>query len=271
MSKIQLKGRTVLITGASAGIGKALAREYAAAGANLVLVARRLDRLEELAEELVGTHQLEAVSLAADLSDPAAPEKLLEQLKERQIAIDVLVNNAGYGVPGKYLSVDWRVHRDFEQVMTIAVMHLTYLLLPGMLERGWGRIVNIASLAGHVPGSAGHTCYEAVKAWMVRFSESLHFEYADKGVITTAVCPGFTYSEFHDITGTREQVSQMNKRMWMSAEEVARQALEASEAGEIVHITGGWNRMIARLVAWTPRKLLYRVMKKQSRKFRKSD
>nr|XP_061797979.1 uncharacterized oxidoreductase YoxD-like [Nerophis lumbriciformis] len=271
MNNRPLQNRTALITGASSGIGRALAFEYARAGANLVLVARRLNRLDQLSKELTEKHAIEAVALVADLSDSAAPEDMVRQLTEREIDVDILINNAGYGVPGKYLSVDWQVHRDFEQVMTIAVMHLTYLLLPQMLDRGWGRVVNIASLAGHVPGSAGHTCYEAVKAWMVRFSESLHFEYASKGVITTAVCPGFTYSEFHDVTGTREQVNKMHKRLWMTAAEVARQTLQASESGKVVHITGGWNRLIARAVRWAPTGLLYRVMKKQSSKFRKTD
>ncbi len=266
-----LSGRTALVTGASAGIGTALAKRYAAAGAGLVLVARRQERLEALAEELRQAHGVEVAVIAADLSDPAAPSMIVEQLAERGITIDILINNAGYGVPGKYLSVEWQTHLDFEQVMTIAVMHLSYLLLPGMLERRWGRIVNIASLAGHIPGSAGHTCYEAVKAWMVRFSESLHFEYADQGVVTTAICPGFTYSEFHDVTGTRDQVSRMNKRMWMSAEEVAEQSLAASEKGKIVHITGGLNRMIARMFRFLPRGTVYRLIRQQSAKFRKAD
>ncbi len=267
----KLTGKTALITGASAGIGAALARRYAQAGCNLVLVARRAERMAELGQQLEVAHSIRSRTIATDLSDPAAPTHLHQRLVEQDITVDILINNAGYGVPGKYLSVAWQKHRDFEQVMTVTVMHLCHLLMPAMVERGWGRVINIASLAGHMPGTEGHTCYAAVKAWMIKFSESLHFEYAGKGVTTTAICPGFTYSEFHDVTGTRDQVSRMNKRMWMSAEEVADQALKASEAGKIVHITGGLNRMIARAVRWLPPRAVYHLMSGQSKKFRKLD
>ncbi|MBT8141553.1 MAG: SDR family oxidoreductase [Gammaproteobacteria bacterium] len=268
---MNLKDKLVLITGASAGIGTALAHQYAKYGANFVLVARRKERLQELAAALKDKYGAESLCISADLAEPDAPQAILDQVSAAGKNVDILINNAGYGVPGKYLSVDWKTHADFNQVMITAVMHLTYLFLPHMVEQGYGRIINIASLAGFMPGTEGHTCYAAVKHWMIPFTESLHFEYGHKGIHATAVCPGFTYSEFHDITGTREQVNKMSKRMWMTADEVAEQALDASEAGKVVLINGKLNNVIAGAIKLMPKRLQYYVMSKQSKNFRKTD
>ena len=202
-------GRTALVTGASAGIGRAFAEVLAAHGYRLVLVARRADRLEAAAAELRQRHGIETSAITADLAEPDAPARLAAELERRGLTVDVLVNNAGYGVPGRYEQSPWARHDANLRVMVTAVCELTHRLLPGMIERKWGRIINIASLAGHVPAPAGHTLYAATKAFLVRFSESLHAEHVRDGVHTCAVCPGFTYSEFHDVTGTRAKVSQM--------------------------------------------------------------
>jgi len=271
MSYSNIKNKTVLITGASAGIGAALAELYAKYGAKLVLVARRKEKLETLAVKLKEQYGTESICLAKDLADVAAPQEIFNELQATDSKVDILINNAGYGVPGKYLSVDWQTHADFNQVMVTAVMHLTHLFLPHMVEQGFGRIINVASLAGHMPGTEGHTLYAAVKHWMIPFSESLHFEYAKKGVHSLALCPGFTYSEFHDVTGTREQMKHMSKRMWMTAEDVAEQALEASEAGKVIYINGKINYAIASAVKLMPKKLQYYIMNKQSKNFRKTD
>ena len=198
-------GRTALVTGASAGIGAAFARVLASRGYRVVLTARRADRLDALADELRREHHIEAVTIAEDLSDAAAPARLLTELHGRGLHIDVLVNNAGYGVPGRFDQPAWETHAAFLQVMVVAVCELTWRLLPAMIDRRWGRIINIASLAGHVPAPAGHTLYAASKSFLIRFSESLSAERSADGIFTTAVCPGFTYSEFHDVTGTRTQ------------------------------------------------------------------
>lgn len=266
-----LKNKQVLITGASSGIGAAIASEYAKYGAHLILVARRKEKLEQVANELKEKYGTKSLCICADLSDPAAPQAIFDEVGANKIEVDILVNNAGYGVPGKYLSTDWKTHADFNQVMITAVMHLSYLFLPKMVEKGFGRIINIASLAAHMPGTEGHTLYAAVKHWMIPFSESLSFEYAKKGVNTIAVCPGFTYSEFHDVTGTREQMKGMSKRMWMTAEDVAEQAVASAEKGKIVHINGKLNYAIASAVKLMPNKLKYYIMEKQSKNFRKTD
>ncbi len=262
--------RRILITGASAGIGEACAREWARRGWNLVLTARRTDRLEALAESLANEHGCEAVVLAADLADPLAPVQLVEALATHGLTIDGLINNAGYGLPGNYLSVPWRSHADFLRVLLWAPTELTYLLLPGMRERGYGRIVNVASLAGLVPPTAGHTLYGATKSYLIRFSQSLAQEVAAEGIHVTALCPGFTYSEFHDVNGMRGRVSELPRYMWMDAATVAREAFEAVETGRMVHINGRWNRFVAGLAKYLPESLSLALTRRQARKFRDS-
>ncbi|MBD8526836.1 SDR family NAD(P)-dependent oxidoreductase [Pseudomarimonas arenosa] len=256
-----------LITGASAGIGETFARQLAQAGHPLVLCARRRDRLEALAADLSQKVRCEIV--VADLEAPDSAERLAEELERRGIEVGYLVNNAGYGVPGEFLSKDWQVHQRSLQLMLTGVCELSWRLLPGMRQRGFGRVINVASLAGHLPGSAGHTLYAAIKSFLIKFSQSLALENETHGVKVMALCPGFTYSEFHDVTGTRGQVSKMPSYMWMTAEDVVRDGLRAIERGEIVHINGRLNRMIARLFAWLPSGLALRLIRKQSKNFRK--
>ncbi|MBS0439915.1 MAG: SDR family oxidoreductase [Proteobacteria bacterium] len=271
MNALLYANRFALVTGASAGIGAAFARELAARGAALVLTARRADRLESLAAELREKHGTRCECIAADLADPPGVEKLCAEIAHRGIAIDILVNNAGYGVPGSFLAPSWQTHADFFRVLMIVPCELTYKLLPGMQQRGYGRILNIASLAGHVPGSAGHTLYGASKAFLIKFSQSLALENTSTGVKVCAVCPGFTYSEFHDVTGTRGIVSKMPKRMWMQAEDVVRTGLDAAERGEIVYVTGRLNRAIKSLFKLLPDRFALRAMQKRSRDFRARD
>jgi short-subunit dehydrogenase len=264
-------GRTALVTGASAGIGAAFARVLAARGYRVVLTARRVDRLEALASELRDRYGVDADVLAADLADPAAPARLVAALQGRGLHIDVLVNNAGYGVPGRFDRPVWEIHEAFLQVMVTAVCELTHRLLPGMLERRWGRIVNIASLAGHLPAPAGHTLYGASKSFLIRFSEALSAERAADGVFTTAVCPGFTYSEFHDVTGTRAQVSRMPSCLWMDATSVAEQGYAAVMRGEPVYINGRLNRTLAWLARVLPARLVRRLVGASGSRFRHTD
>lgn len=263
--------RWALVTGASAGIGAAFARELAARRHNLVLSARREDRLNQLAAELTRDFGIAVDTIAADLARPEAVEQLCAEIERRGIAIDVLVNNAGYGVAGQYPSQPWPVHADFLQVMVTAPCELAYRLLPGMQQRGYGRIANIASLAGHVPGSAGHTLYAASKAFMIKFTQSLALENTGKGVNACAVCPGFTWSEFHDVVGSREQVSKMPKWMWMTAADVAREGLDATERGEIVHVTGRVNRLIKTAIKLLPDRFALNLIQRRSKDFRKQE
>ncbi|RDI99463.1 SDR family NAD(P)-dependent oxidoreductase [Dyella solisilvae] len=257
-----------LITGASAGIGAAFARDLAARGHDLILTARRADRLESLAEELRARHTSTVTVLPADLADPHAVSALCDALAARGLAVDWLINNAGYGVPGTFEANDWPTHEAFIRVLMTAPTELAWRLLPGMRQRGYGRIINVASLAGHVPGSAGHTLYAASKAYLIKFSQSLALENRHLGVHVCALCPGFTWSEFHDVTGTRELMNKLPGFMWQTAEAVVREGHDAVERGEVVHVTGGVNRFIKALVKLLPDRLALWLSGRESKRYR---
>jgi uncharacterized protein len=264
-------GRTALVTGASSGIGRAFADVLGAHGYRLILVARRGDRLDAAAAQLREAHGVEVDTISVDLADPTAPAGLEVELGRRGLRVDVLVNNAGYGVPGRYEQAPWPRHDASLQVMVVAVCELTHRLLPSMIERRWGRIINIASLAGHLPAPAGHTLYAATKAFLIRFSESLHAEHVGDGVHTCAVCPGFTYSEFHDITGTRDKVSRMPKALWMEAPRVAEDGYAAVMGARPVFINGRVNRTIAWLARVLPAGVVRRAVAGSGKRFRNID
>jgi short-subunit dehydrogenase len=235
-----------------------------------VVTARREDRLREVATRLERAHGRRVHVVVSDLGRPEAPEQLCREIASRGLAIDALVNNAGYGVPGTYLSSTWERHQAMLQVMVIAVSELAYRLLPGMIERRYGRIVNVASLAGLVPAPAGHTLYAATKAFAIKFSEALAHEGRPYGVHVTAVCPGFTFSEFHDVTGTRAQVSKLPSWMWMDAPTVARQGFDAVMAGTPIYINGSANRAIAAFVRHLPQPVVMWAGRRLGRSYRKT-
>jgi short-subunit dehydrogenase len=268
MTQSPVRGHA-LVTGASSGIGAAIAREYAARGVPLVLVARRAERLEALAAEL--SAQVECVVIAADLADPATPARLFAETQARGLFISTLVNNAGYGVPGRYLSADWKTHADFLQVLMTSVAELTHRYLPAMEAAGHGRIRNVAAQAGRGPATAGHTLYGATKLWLVRFSESLDAEMKKHGVHVTAVCPGMTYTEFHDVNGMREKVNQLPKGIWLTSAQVAKLGVDAVEAGQPRVVTGRANKLIAALSKYLPDRLAGALIGSRSKDFRDAD
>ncbi len=263
------KQACALVTGASSGIGAAIARQYAQRGVPLVLTARRADRLEALAEELRA--KVDCVVLAADLADPAAPAMLADEIHRRGLRIRILVNNAGYGVAGRYRVNDWPTHAAFLQVMIGAVSELTWRLLPDIRESGNGRILNVSSVAGLVPGADGQTLYAPVKAYMVKLSESLHLENLDRGVHVTALCPGFTLSEFHDITGTRAMMDKLSGSIWLKADDVARAGIEAVERGQVICVPGWRYKLVVFVARHLPSSWMLALMKRNSRKYRKVD
>ena len=255
-----------LVTGASSGIGAAIAREYARRGVPLVLTARRIGRLEALAVELRAQVPCEVV--AADLADPAAPLALFETLATRGIRVRRLVNNAGFGVAGNYLSSPWETHAVFLQVMITAVSELTWRFLPQIRASGQGRILNVASFAGLSPGSNGQTLYAGAKSFLIKLSESLALENARHGVNVCALCPGFTYSEFHDVTGTRALVSKLPKWMWLKAEDVARLGVEGVEAGRVLVVPGLGYKGLRFAFKYLPDSFARAAMARQSRTIR---
>ena len=263
--------RLALITGASAGIGAAFARTYAQHGYDVALTARRSDRLEALAQEISLRFGVEALPVAADLAEPGACGKILDHLTEHGRVVDALVNNAGYGLPGSYSNTTWADQAAMLQVMVTAVCEMSHRVLPGMIERRFGRIVNVASLAGMVPGTAGHTQYAAVKSFLIKFSQSLHLENLRTGVHCTALCPGMTYSEFHDVNGARDQVGRaLPPWMWLGADEVAGIGYEAAEANRPICVTGAPNKAIAALAKILPDDWAMALAASQTRRYRRT-
>lgn len=240
------------MTGASAGIGVAFAEVFAANGFDLILTARRIDRLETMAVDLRTRHGHVVHVVPADLAEPGAVERLCRTLGERGLMVDALVNNAGYGVPGLLTTPAWERQRDLLQVLIGAVVELTYRLLPAMIERGYGRVINVSSLAGLIPAPGGHTLYPAAKAFVMRFSEALAEETRRTGVHVTALCPGFTVSEFHDVAGTRSSASKLPSVMWMDALAVAHAGFDGVMAGIPVLVPGRVNRAIAFVARHAP-------------------
>ncbi|HEY2661147.1 MAG TPA: SDR family oxidoreductase [Caulobacteraceae bacterium] len=262
--------RLCLVTGASAGIGAAFARIYAGHGYDVALTARRGDRLENLAEEIRLRHGVETLVIAADLAEPGAADKLLAEIEGHGRVVDALVNNAGYGVPGRYAETSWADQAAFLQVLLVAVCELSHKVFPGMIERRFGRIVNVASLAGLVPGTAGQTLYGATKAFLVRFSQSLHLEGMEAGVHVSALCPGFTFSEFHDVTQTRDQVTRNTPPwLWMGADEVAASGYEAAEANRAICVPGAPNKTIAAIAKLIPDDWALALIAREQGRFRK--
>ena len=268
-ARLSMPASHALVTGASSGIGAAIAREYARRGVPLVLTARRLDRLEALAGTLRA--QVPVACVVADLADPGAPAFLQQELAARGLHVGTLVNNAGYGVPGRFLSSDWKTHADFLQVLVTSVCELTHRFLPAMEAAGHGRILNVASLAGLVPASAGHTLYGAAKAFVIRFSESLAQETAPRGVHVTALCPGMTFTEFHDVNNMRERVSKLPSWLWQDADAVASAGIDAVERGQARCVPGGANRMLAALAKYLPETAARALIARRSKDFRDAD
>jgi short-subunit dehydrogenase len=264
--------RWALVTGASAGIGAEFCRQLAQQGYHLVLVARRADRLHALASQLREQHGTASLVIPSDLSEPGAGREIVRQLQKAEVDIEFLVNNAGYGVPGRFTEPAWDQHADFIQVMVTTVCELTWLMLPAMQRRGRGFIINIASVAGLVPSSEGHTLYGAAKSFLVRFSESLALENRYHGVNVSALCPGFTHSEFHDVTGTRDLVRQLPSFMWLQAPDVVRYGIESVTRPKprVIAIPGLTYRILVGLNRFVPG-FGKRSVKRLSRRFRKLD
>ena len=267
--KVAMARKLALVTGASAGIGDAFARLLAARGYDLALTARRQDRLDALAAELRARHGVETIVAPADLADPEAPQAVLNAISARRRTVDALINNAGYGLTGAFGHTSWADQQAFLQVMVTAPAEFAHKLAPGMAERGFGRIVNVASVAGLLPGAAGHTLYAGAKSLMIKASQSLHLETAAAGVHVTALCPGFTLSEFHDVNGMRARVTAATPRFaWMSAAEVAEAGWRAVEANRAMCVPGLTYKLIVGAASLIPESLALAVMRWQGPRFR---
>jgi len=244
-----------LITGASAGIGEALARRIAREGRPVALVARAADRLEKLAAEIRQQHRVDAHVLPADLTKPGAVRELAEEIGRRALVVDWLVNNAGFGTVGRFDTLP--VERELEEIglNVMALVELTGRFLPAMVARRRGAVVNISSLASFLPGPYSAT-YSATKAFVTSFSEAIAAELKDTGVSVLCVCPGFTRTEFQERAAV--DTSNVPKMAWMSAEEVADQAVRAV-GKQTVLVNGTLNAVTATAVKFVPRGILNRI------------
>jgi short-subunit dehydrogenase len=231
--------RWTVATGASSGIGAELARGFAARGCPLVLTARRHERLEALADEIRQAHGVPVEVMALDLEDREAPHDLAEMLRERGIAVHTLVNNAGFGLRGYFASLPYEKQLAMVDLNVTALTSLSRLMLPGMIERRRGGILNVASLVAFQAGPY-MAVYYATKAFVLSLSEALHDEAKPHGVTVTALCPGPTESEFSDTAGLKD--SRLFKAGVMSSAEVARIGVEGYEAGRAIVIPGARNR-----------------------------
>jgi len=242
---------TALITGASSGIGAELGRIHAEHKGNLVLVARRLDRLEALKSELEQAHGITVHAIAKDLTDPEAPREIYGELIARNIQIDYLINSAGLGNVGLFHEQDWARNEAMIKVNVLALAALTRLFTPAMVTRGNGRILNVASMAGFLPGPL-HAVYYATKAFVVSFSEATSNELAGTGVTVTALCPGPVETEFLELANLK-YVSDFAPTI--SAQRVARTGYEAMLKGKTIIVPGLMNKLITHvLLRLTPRK-----------------
>ncbi len=253
---------TVLITGASSGIGLELARCFAADRSDLVLVARTVPALESLATELRQQHGIEVHVLGADLAESTAASRIFEELKGRGIAVDVLVNNAGFGLHGGFSELPFERQMEMIQVNVAALAALTRFFIPPMIQRGRGGILNVGSVAGFVPGP-GMAVYYASKAFVLSFSEALHEELQGTGVRVTNLCPGPTETGFSRVA--RAYQTRKLQAAKMSAAEVAAAGHRAFRSGASIAVPGLKNRLLLALIRLLPRAFVRRGVGRYNR------
>jgi short-subunit dehydrogenase len=241
-----LKARTALVTGASSGLGVEFARELAARGASLVLVARRKDRLETLAAELRAASGTEVRVEAVDLGSEAGRVELARRLEAAGVAVDVLVNNAGFGIHGAFTEVAWERERDMLELDIVALTHLTKLFVRPMVARGFGRILQVSSIGAYQP-SPTYAAYSAAKSYVLFFGEALDYELRGTGVRCTVVSPGVTATEFLEVA--RQKPTAYQRRAMMQAPQVARIGVDAMLRGKASVVPGLLNALGAAMVS----------------------
>ncbi len=253
---------TVLVTGASSGIGLELARCFAADGCKLILVARNTGALETLAQELRQAHRIEVQVLTADLSLPGTPKRIFEELRAAKISVDVLINNAGFGANGSFAEIALSWQLEMLQVNITALMELTGLFLPGMIQRQRGGILNVGSVAGFQPGP-GMAVYYATKAFVLSFTEALAEEVQGSGLTVSVLCPGPTESNFGSVA--RGKKVRRLKTSKMTSAAVARYGHDAFRAGTVTAVPGLQNKLFVILNRILPRPIPRKLVKLYNR------
>ena len=248
--------RGALITGASAGLGESFARLLASEGLDLMLVARRGDRLQALAQELQARHAVRVLVCPADLSLAETPARLQAEAEAAGFQVDVLINNAGLAEPVSFLNYPVEDVMAMLAVMVNSLTELSHRFGQGMVARGWGRILNVSSLAAFAPNSPG-MLYTGIKSYVLNISQALDMQLKPAGVHVTALCPGFTWTEFHDTQGTREWANRLPSFLWQDAETVVRTGWDAVSRGDPVCVPGVVNQSVASFTKHLPERLRY--------------
>lgn len=244
---------TALVTGATAGIGAEFARQLAGRRYDLVLVARDAGRLQEAADRLSNRHGVSVEVVAADLTDRSRLDEVAERLADRDRPVDVLVNNAGFGLRGRFLTTDVADEQRMVDLLVTATMRLTHAAVAGMVERGRGVVVNVSSVAAWTAGGT----YSAAKSWQTVFSESLSRELVGTGVHVTALAPGYTHTEFHDRAGM--DVSRLPEWLWLDVEQVVAAGLRDAGRGTAVSVPGLQYKVLGAALQLLPRALVRQV------------
>ena len=221
-----------LVTGASSGIGLEVSKNLASKGYNLVLTARRTDLLNDLANDIENQYGVNVDVISKDLSLYDSPKEIYEFCESKNYDINLLVNNAGYGIKTAFHNTSVEDEENFIRVLGTSVIMLTKLFLPNMIENGDGKIMIVSSVASFAAPSAIQPLYGPIKTFMNRFSDSININYKHKGITSTSVCPGFTVTGFHTASGVQEQMDRVPKFMVFSAERIANEAVDATLAGK---------------------------------------
>lgn len=245
--------RTACVTGATAGIGLAFAEVLASEGSDLILVARNAERLDVVAQRLRSENAIEVEVLSADLATDSGCSIAMGRLADASRPVDVLVNNAGFGVNDGFIGGSLVEEERLLDVLVRATLRLTHAVLPGMVERGNGSVINVSSVAGWVPSGT----YGAAKSWVTVFTEGLAGELAGTGVTATAVCPGFTHTEFHE--RAQMSVSALPDWVWLDARRVAVEGLAAARSGRVINVPSKRYTSLSLLARHAPRALLRRA------------
>lgn len=258
--------KTALITGASFGIGYELAKIFANQKYDLVLVARNREKLNEIESELKRNNNIRIKTLVKDLSNPSAPSEIFDELVYDKIDIDVLINNAGFGLLGSFSELSLQEQLDMIQVNITSLVHLTGLILPSMIKRGNGKIMNVASTAAFQPGP-NMAVYYASKAFVLSFSKALYKELQNKGITVTALCPGPTKTEFQK-RARMENINLERAKLipYMSAERVAKAGYKGLMKGQKVVIPGLMNKLGTKIVQIIPESLILSLLYKLNSK-----
>ena len=252
---------TCLVTGASSGIGADIARELAQRGHGVTLVARRADRLEELADELRAEHGIRAEALSCDLTEAGTRDALLARIGELGLTVEVLVNNAGFGSAGAFTELDGESEVRMVRTNVEAVVALSSAVAPGMVERGRGAILNVASSAAFQPIPRQAT-YAATKAFVLSFSEALNAELGEHGITVTALCPGPVRTEFVEVAGLDEAADSSPGFVWVTAAQCAKAAVEGLEKGKRVVVPNVAIRAMTTMTNYTPHAVLLPALKR---------